>query len=146
MSTYTTAKRFPIHAVLGKLLKSGISIDYLLSGMGSMLLQNLDNMEDVKGYIDGTVYEMEVKDDKMATTINHGDRVTLKQLEQNELEVGGIYYIERHLGTKFLARLISDEYDWVYDNENYKNFNYQPTSKDKIAKVIKNISYHFPTK
>lgn len=146
MSSYMNGRRFPMYELLGRLYSMGISIDYLISGKGPILIHGIENIEDVAGLINGELFDIEIKDDKMSSTINHGDIITVKKVPHNKLEAGGIYYVERKLGTRFLARLVSDTHQWVYDNQKYKSFTYEPSAEDKvIAKVIKNISYHFPT-
>ena len=144
MSLFASGKRLPVFNIVEKLYKSGISIDYLISGMGNELIHGSKSFDDIEAYINGDIFEVEVKDDKMSTTMNHSSIATFRKINIDDLEVGNIYMIEKAKGNKFIARLISEDYHFVYDNPAYKDFQYEPKPDDSIAKLTKIINYHFP--
>ncbi|AIM37421.1 hypothetical protein KO02_12535 [Sphingobacterium sp. ML3W] len=144
MSHLTSAHRLPkFHDVI-KLYQLGISADFLIGGKGPQLLFGSDNLEEAQIAYSNS-FDIEIKDDKMATTLNHSSIATFKTIENHDLDVGGIYYVKRQLGSPFIARLTGQN-QWVFDNSNYKEFEYMVSEADQVAKLIKAVNYHFPTK
>ncbi|WP_418360114.1 hypothetical protein [Sphingobacterium detergens] len=146
MSHLTSGHRLPKFQDVIKLFQLGISADYLISGRAPELLFGAQKIEDAQYDLNAKKYfEYEIKDDKMANTLNHGSIATFIRIENHDLEVGGIYIVEKQLGSPFIARLTGQD-KWKYDNTNYSDFEYQVSENDKVSKLVKAVNYHFPTK
>ncbi len=145
MSYLVNGKRNPAYSILEDLLNMGFSIDYLISGIGSELINNSASLSQANDILNGNTFDVEIKDDKMATTLNHGTIATFSKISYQELEVGGIYLVEKKLGGKFIARLTGDN-QWIFDNNSYNEFQYIVGESDKVSKLTKAVNFQFPIK